>query len=168
MKIIEVLKKIKHLDRKTEKNQERISEWCSYSTTETNPETPNYNAEELRAMIQQIGDWQTEKARLRHILHKTNIETNVEFDGKFYNIDQLLLIQSIILPSQLKVLKSLSRQRKDSDMYGYNSHIKEEKKKIIMQYEPRERDISIDKVENIMTKLNDLLDQLSITIDVKE
>lgn len=169
MKIIEALKKIKHLDRKTEKNQERISTWCAYTTSETNPETPLYNAEEIRAMMQQISDWQIEKARIRHLLHKTNMEATIEFEGKPYNIDQLLLMQAIILPSQLKVMKSLSRQRnKNSLLYGSLRGSKEEKEKIITQYDPKERDKTIDKIEDTMTRLNDLLDKMSLTVDVKE
>ena len=37
MKIIEALKKIKHLDRKIEKTSDRISKWCSYIDDKEEP-----------------------------------------------------------------------------------------------------------------------------------
>jgi hypothetical protein len=165
MKIIEALKAIKHLDRKIEKALERISTWCSYELDETNPEPPLYNADDISKMRQQVIDWTLEKARLRHLLHKTNIKTSVEFDGKTYNIDQLLLLKTVVIPARIDMLKRLTRRNP-----SHRSFIKDSDKKvkIVMQYDPKEREKEVDSLDNISMKISALLDNLTLTTEVVE
>ena len=162
MKIIEALKKIKHLDRKIEKAGERITIWSSYVETinegDLVAEEPLYNAKDIMIMVQQTNDWQQEKARLRHLLHRTNILTSAKFDNKVYNIDELLLLQNIVLPEKLNTQKRLSRQR----------ILNPAKQRVIMQYDPKEREKEIDSIEDTATRLNALLDQLSLSVEVLE
>jgi len=165
MRIIEGLKAIKHLDRKIEKNLKRISEWCSYEVDESNPESPLYNAEDIVRMKQQIMDWSIEKAKLRHLLHKTNIKTIVEFDGKSYNIDQLLLLSTMVIPTRLNMLKQLTR-RSISRKSIYTGDDK--KIKVIMQYDPKEREKDIDALDNLSVKVSALLDSLTLNTEMVE
>jgi len=166
MKIIEALKAIKHLDRKIEKNLERIAAWCSYELDESNPEPPLYNAEDIAKMRQQITDWLYEKAKLRHLLHKTNIKTIVEFDGKTFNIDQLLIIKTMVLPSRLDMLKRLTRRNASSRRGVFTDT--EKKVKIVMQYDPKEREKEIDSIDNMSVKISALLDTLTLNTELVE
>jgi len=167
MKIIEALKAIKHLDRKIEKNLERIAAWCSYELDESNPEPPLYNTEDITKMRQQVSDWLIEKAKLRHLLHKTNIKTIVEFDGKTFNIDQLLIIKTMVLPSRLDMLKRLTR-RNASSRRGSFALTEDKKVKIIMQYDPKEREKEIDSIDNMSVKISALLDTLTLNTELVE
>jgi hypothetical protein len=164
MKIIEALKKIKHLDRKVEKAQGRVKQWCTYTVRTDKPQEgqePLYNAEDVRRMIQAITDWKVEKARLRHQLHITNLQTEVEFRGKVWNVDQLLLHQALVLPAMLETQKLLSRQNRG---FGYHDKVTE----TVMQYDPKEREKRVDALEYEAEELNALLDQISIGTDVIE
>ena len=161
MKIIEALKQIKHLDRKTEKAEDRVAEWCSYISDDANPEKPLYDAEEVRKMIQQITDWQKEKAKIRHLLHKTNLSVSAKFDGKERNIDELLLLQAIVIPKQIEVLKSMNRK-------NISNYDKREKAKVVLHYDPKAKEKEIDNLENMAIDLNNLLDNLSLSIEVVE
>lgn len=166
MKIIEALKAIKHLDRKIEKALERISMWCSYELDETNPEPPLYNADDISKMRQQVIDWTLEKARLRHLLHKTNINTNVEFDGKTYNIDQLLLLNTVVIPARKDMLKQLTRR--SISRRSFISDTTNSKVKIVMQYDPKEREKEMDSLDNTSMKISALLDNLTLNTEIVE
>lgn len=162
MKILEALKRIKHLDRKVEKNIQRIKEWCSFIQDKDSTEPPLYSGEDIRRMMQQNHDWKLEVARLRHLLHKTNLLIKVDFLGRTYNIDELLLLQNVVFPAdkfQLECLKRASKSRFGRD---------EKDVIVITQYDPREKDVALDGLEHQLMELNDLLDQLSITTDLVE
>lgn len=160
MKIIEALKKIKHLDRKIAKTIERIGKWCAYIEDKRNTEPPLYNKEDIGKMQQQIADWTSEKLRLRARLHETNVVRTAEFRGKNYSIDHLLLIQAVALPTEKKVLERMTRQ------HLHLSPAEREHCHIVMQYDPKGRDKDIDSVENEMEELNTLLDKLTMEIDL--
>lgn len=169
MKIIEALKKIKNLDRKIEKNKERISKWCSFIDIDLvekggTPE-PTYGPEDIRRMMQQNYDWFWEKARIRHRLHKTNLVTKAFFDGAEYNIDQLLCLQNIVLPQEIAQWKSLRRKEKSG---GYGRRDELTAGRVVLQYNPRERDMHIEKVEDTAARLDELLDKLNLETDLVE
>lgn len=163
MKIIEGLKKIKQLDRKIEKNNERIKKWCSF-LQHPGDAPATYDADDIRKMMQQSADWAAEKARIRHALHRTNIETSVEFDGKIYSIDEMLCLQNITLPQKLNQLKLLRREEK-----GGSWRAKDDKDaKVIMQYDPKERDQAIADIEDALVRLDETLDSVNMNTDLVE
>jgi len=123
---------------------------------------PVYNTEDLKKMHQQVRDWAAEKVRIRHALHVTNIETKIEYNGKDRSIDELLLIQNVLLPAELSGLKSLRREEKG----GYGRSTASKDSWVILQYDPKERDIAIEALEHQMEKLDELLDNLNIETDV--
>ncbi len=156
MKIIEALKKIKHLDRKIEKTQSRIDKWCSYIEEEIGEE-PVYNSEDIRKMQQQISDWLKEKAYLRHRLHITNLQTTEKYDHKNYTIDELLGMKEIIIPMEIHSLR-LMRRKEKRGLYGDN--------RVINQFDSKERDKEIDRLENKMNEIDIILDRLTLETDV--
>ena len=162
MKIIEALKKIKHLDRKVEKNLQRIKKWAAYVEDTRNPEPPLYNKEELVRMVQQIADWTTEKMNIRHLLHKTNLTVAADWNGKSYTIDELLLLQALGFPVAMNVQSCMSRRDANAEI-GYGG---KEFRRVVMQYDPKERDKTTDKLDDNAMKLNDLLDKLSLETEV--
>lgn len=163
MKIIEALKKIKHLDRKIEKTSERISTWCSYINDKENPEHPVYNEEDIRRMLQQIDDWVNEKAILRHRLHRTNVETTVKFWNKTYTVDELLGLKEIVIPQQINARKLLRRKEKGRFFGGEHKN-----GVVVNQFDPKQRDQALDSLEHQREELDAFVDQLSIEIDVVE
>lgn len=152
MKVIEALKKIKHIDRKIEKANQRIQRWCSYieGPGEDNS-VPTYSREDLRKEVQRIGDLVTQKANIRSALHRTNIETTLEFNGKLCTIDELLVIQNIVIPETLRTLKLFRRKEK-------NHYNKATDGRVVLQYDPKERDKEIEECEKNKEELDELLD----------
>jgi hypothetical protein len=161
MKILAALKKIKHLDRKIEKTLKRIERWCSIIVDNEKDPAPVYNTEDVRKMHQQVTDWAIEKIRIRAALHLTNVRIVVDFRGKEHSIDELLLEQNIIIPTQLKALTSMRRKEKG----GYRSSDSKDSW-VIMQFDPKERDVEIEKLEHLKEQLDELLDNLNIETDV--
>ena len=150
--IIQALKQIKQLGRKIDRNNERIQKWCSY----TSDVEPLYGQEEVRAMIQSTGDMNAEIAKLRHALHLVNATLVVKFEEKETTIDELLLEATVVIPARLATLKLLRRQEK--------SHYQKEEVKCIMQFDPKERDVTIDNLLDRQGRINDFLDTLNITV----
>jgi len=161
MKILAALKKIKHLDRKIEKKLKLIAKYCSV-IMEPNDEDPIYNEDDVQGMIQAIGDMSTEKAAIRSALHRTNVRTKVLFQKKECSIDELLLFQNVVLPAKMSTLTVLRRKEKGRG-FG-NSDSKDAY--VLNQYDPRKRDRDIEKLEDLMHELDELLDGLNIETDV--
>lgn len=162
MKILAALKRIKHLDRKIERTNKRINKWCSVIVDNEQDPAPVYNTADLKKMQQQVGDWSSEKIRIRHALHLTNIRTKVTFAGKERSIDELLLIQNVLIPDELKSLKLLHRREKG----GYGHHSESKDSWVVLQYDPRGRDKQVEAIEYQLEQLDELLDNTNIETDV--
>jgi len=154
MTILEALKKIKHLDRKIVKTSERISKWCSYIDTDG----ALYNAEDVRKMIQSVNDLIAERNFIRSRIHTTNILTPVTFRDRTMTIDELIILATLTIPASIDVQKLLRRKEK---LY---QHPKEAK--VILQYDPTERDKEIDQLEDMLDEANALLDKINITTNL--
>ena len=161
MKILAALKRIKHLDRKIEKTMKRIEKYCSYIVENEQDPKPPYDGADIKKMQQQITDWSVEKARIRAAMHKTNIETKVLWDKRVYTIDELLLLQKVLLPAQIAMYKLLRRKEKG----GWRDDNKKDSY-VVLQYDPKERDAEIEKIEYQMEQLDELLDNTNIETDV--
>lgn len=149
--IFQNLKKIKHLDRKITKNSERLHKWCShFDNEETQYEVPK--------LIQSINDMIVEKAKLQHELHKTNVMVAVSFRGQEVSIDELIALVSLIFPAQIKTLQLMRRRER-----GYNT---DEKLKVVMNYDPVERDNRIDVLENMLEEAEEILDNINIITEI--
>jgi len=165
MKILAALKKIKHIDRKIEKNMNRIGKWCSYIVENKDDLAPTYNTDDISRMHQQISDWSAQKAAIRHAIHVTNIRTVCDWNGhKGVSIDELLLIQNVILPQKLSAQKAMRRVEKGG---GYMSrHDTNKDSYVVLQYDPKKRDMVIESIENEKDSLDEKLDNLNIETDV--
>ena len=162
MKILAALKHIKHLDRKIEKTLKRINTWCSVIIDNEKDPDPVYDKADLQKMQQKVRDWSSEKVRIRHALHLTNIRTKVTYNGKERSIDELLLIQNVLFPAELKGLKALHRREKG----GYRSSSDSKDSWVLLQYDPKERDKAVEEIEYQLEKLDEILDTLNIETDV--
>jgi len=151
MTILQVLKKIKNLDRKIAKTSIRIQKWCSHFDNE---ET-QYDVSKL---IQSVNDMIEEKSKLRHSLHVTNVRTVTEFCGKNISIDELIILLTLTLPNKIRILKMLKRYEKCYD--------DDKSLKVVMNYNPQERDKKIDALENLIDEAEEVLDNINITVKV--
>ena len=161
MKILAALKKIKHLDRKSTKILKRIDKYCSVIVDNENDEDPVYDEDDIKKMQQQVVDWAMEKVRIRTALHLTNVRTKVLWKDADHSIDNLLMIQNVLLPAKLSTLTALRRKEKG----GYSMSPSKDSW-VVMQYDPKKRDMDIERVENDKEQLDELLDNLNIETDV--
>jgi len=158
MKILAALKKIKHLDRKIEKTLLRIDRWSSYIVDNEEDPGPVYDIEDIAVMQQKIADWAAQKVRIRVALHLTNVRVKVVWEKKEYSIDELLLVQNVFMPAKMRGLKTLNRKEK-----GYNAP---KESRVVLQYDPKQRDLDIERIEYQKESLDELLDNLNIETDV--
>lgn len=154
MTILQGLKKIKHLDRKVKRNQDRIARWCSYLSDED----PMYDANGIQKLIQATYDLITERNNIRHALHRTNILVKPEFQWKEMSLDELIILRTLTLPSKIATMKLLRRQEKN---YLHDKGVK-----VVIQYDPGRRDKEIDSMENLMDELDSLLDEMNIKTEL--
>lgn len=153
MTIIQALKKIKQLTRKIQRTNERIDRWGSYF----NDEDPLYT--DINKMIQSVSDMNREIGRIRHAMHKLNATHKVSFAGKEVTIDELLIEANVVIPAQIKSLRLLRRREKG---YGHDN----KDVKVVLQYNPKERDIGLDALEDRQASINDLIDELNIELQL--
>jgi len=99
-----------------------------------------------------------EKSKLRHSLHVTNVRATTEFYGRNISIDELIILLTVTLPDKVKMLKMLKRREK-----GYND---DKSLKVVMNYNPQERDKKIDALENLIDEAEEVLDNINITVKV--
>ena len=169
MTILEVLKKIKHVDRKIEKLKLRLEEWCSYYDIKLDPgQQPLYDAKKL---LQALNDLITLKSVYRHALHKANIEHKVEYKGKKLTIDELIMMRTVTLPAKKQCLELLRRKEKG---YVDLRHLSEEERKEVKVithpfkaaslFDSIRRDRSIDEIDDEMANLDLLLDDTNIVL----
>jgi hypothetical protein len=158
MKILAALKKIKHLDRKITKTMERIVKWSSYIVDNDEDPGPVYDEGDILTMQQRTADWAAEKVRIRLALHLTNVRTKTTWEKREYSIDELHLIQNVFLPAKMRGLKALNRKEK-----GYSAP---KESRVVLQYDPKQRDLEIEKIEYQKESLDELLDNLNIETEV--
>ncbi len=160
--ILQTLKKIKHLDRKIEKADARLARWCSYLNIDVEEgSTPPY---EHSTLLQQLSDWRDLRATLIHSLHKANLENTVEYKDKETTIDELLILRTKTLPDTKKTLELMRRKEKN---YNNLRHLGEDERKevkVITQFSPAERDKAIDRIEDDMAFIDQILDELNISV----
>lgn len=159
MKIIESLRRIKHLTRKIAKNTKRIMDNCSFVDHEGDPR-PVYNEDDIRKFHQQIDAWSSEIASLRHRLHKTNVSTSCDFPVLgLSNIDYALCYMNEVIPRKIEALKSMRRKEKPySDKDG----------RVVNQFDHTARDKAIDSLDELKQSLADRIDALNISVDILE
>jgi hypothetical protein len=151
MNILQALKRIKHVDRKIKKMQDRISRWCSHESTEESP----YDMEKL---LQSITDLIILKAKIRAAIHATNIATKVVGKSGEYTLDGLLAYRTIVLPAKIASLKLMRRKER-----GFHA---DKDTKYVLNYDPKWSDDNIDKIENEMAEIDDLLDTTNISTEL--
>ena len=149
MTILEVLKKIKHVDRKIEKLKLRLEEWCSYYDIKLDPgQQPLYDAKKL---LQALNDLITLKK------------------GKKLTIDELIMMRTVTLPAKKQCLELLRRKEKG---YVDLRHLSEEERKEVKVithpfkaaslFDSIRRDRSIDEIDDEMADLDRILDEINI------
>ena len=164
LSILQTLKKIKHLDRKIEKAGARLARWCSYFNVDVEEgESPPYKRETL---LQQLSDWRDLRAALIHGLHKANLLNTVKYKGKELTIDELLILRTKTLPDTKKTLGSMRRKEKNYNNLRYLGEEERKEVKVITQFNPAERDKAIDQIEDDMAFIDQILDELNISVQV--
>ena len=152
MNILQALKKIKHVDRKIKKSQDRISRWCSHNAEEESPY-------DMVKLMQSVTDLIIQKAKIRASMHATNIATTVEFKSTGWTLDGLLAYRTLVLPARVASLKLMRRKKK-----GYQD---DKDTKYVLNYDPKWRDKNIDDLEDEMAEIDDLLDITNISTELK-
>ena len=109
MKIIEVMKDLKLIEKKMQANREKISKYSAIVSTErpTFP-TENDQRKEVTSLIQANIDLTTEYIRKKCLINKTNDLVNVEIEGKNYTISELLLLKRKLANEMIQTYNSLS------------------------------------------------------------
>jgi len=160
--ILQVLKKIKHLDRKIEKADARLAKWCSYFNIDIEEgQSAPYKHDTL---LQQISDWRDLRAKLVHALHKANLNNTAEYKDKQWTIDELLILRTKTLPDTKKTLELMRRKEKN---YNNLRHLSEEERKevkVVTQFNPAKRDKAVDQIEDDMAFIDQILDELNISV----
>lgn len=155
MKILDGLKKIKLLQKKVDKNVQRIADnCCSFEG-----EDPVHD---IRVMIQSHSDLVLEINDIRAKIQRTNSSTKIDEDKyKNHTIASLITYRQVVLPQKIEILKSLSKARKENE-----GRYDQQKRKVVLHYNPKNRDLSIDEYEDDLTEIDSILDKYNMATDL--
>ena len=150
--ILDGLKKIKVLKKKIDKKASRVVEnCCSFEGEE-----PLHNVREL---MQSHNDLLLEVNDIRAKIQRTNAATKVS--GTKYaalTISELISYRQSVLPQRIVVLKSLTKAHKENE-----GRFETPKRKVVMHYDPKEREDTIDKYEDEILEIDAILDKCNMT-----
>ena len=157
MSILEILKRIKHIDRKLEKIKTRVAKWSSYSSMDLDSEekTPPYD---VNVLVQQAQDLRAFRGRLRHAMHKANLSNKAEYRGKMITLDELLILRTVTLPQHKELLQTMRRKEKNYAEFRYLTEEERKEIKIIVKFDPTERDKAVDAIDDDIANIDSLLD----------
>lgn len=94
MKLIEALKNLTTIQKRMAKNNEDLTKYCSYVSTEVLPyETEEKQRGEVARLLQANHDLQAEYIRLKIAIEHTNLGTRVKFTSGEYSIAELITIR---------------------------------------------------------------------------
>lgn len=97
MKLIEALKNLKTIEKRIDKNCEKIREYCAYVSVETPTfETEERQRQEVASLVQANLDLEKEYIRLKRSIEQTNLATKVSINGKEYTISELITIKGAV------------------------------------------------------------------------
>ena len=152
MTILDGLKKVKLLKKKADKKASRVAEnCCSFEGEE-----PLHSVREL---MQSHSDLLLEINDIKAKIQCTNAATKVA--GTKYaplTISELISYRQSVLPQRIAVLKTLSKTYKENEG-GYGVP----KRKVVMHYDPKERETTIDKYEDEILEIDAILDKCNMT-----
>lgn len=152
MTILDGLKKIKLLKAKAAKTQQRIIDnCCSFEGEE-----PIHNVREL---IQSHTDLITRIHNIKAGIQCTNATTDItETKYNTHTIASLIAYRQSVLPQKITIFKSLSKATKENEGRYDNP-----KRKIVLHYNPKDRDLQIDKYEEEIIEIDAILDKYNVT-----
>ena len=169
MKIIEAMKKIKHLEEKTGDLSEKIKMHCADMDFE-NPVYSNQK-EIVSGWIQSHNDVVKEISRLKYCLHKTNVmvEIPIIINGKSItkSIDEWIHRRHIGINLEKRAWQSLTdKNLKDQQILQSSGDIK--LIKIRRYYDPKERDEYLSLLNEEPSIIDGTLEIANATIDLME
>ena len=150
--ILDGLKKIKVLKKKADKKAAKVAESCC--TFEG--EEPLHN---VRVLMQSHNDLLLEISKIKSSIQHTNVVTMVG-GSKYtaFSIAALISYRQSVLPQRIAVLKTLSKAHKENE-----GRYETPRRKVVMHYDPKEREDTIDKYEDEILEIDAILDKCNMT-----
>jgi Na+/phosphate symporter len=109
MTLIEAMKELGHIEKRIEKTQKRINEYCATLQIERFQfDTEEKQTKEVASLIQSCLDLEANSRLLKMRIEYTNLKTKVEIKGKMYTISELLFMTRKTIPMMLGVFSSLN------------------------------------------------------------
>lgn len=164
MTILQILKKIKHLDRKVEKDEKRLAKWCSHFDCDlAEGEKPPYDTDVL---LKAIEDRRYHRGILVHALHRANLNNTTNYKGKALTLDQLLILRTVTLPAQKATMQLMRRKEKNYNNLRHMSEEERKEVKVVVNFDPVARDKVIDVIDDDLAHIDQILDEINITVKV--
>ena len=108
MKIVEALKNLKTIEKRVEKNCQRINQYAAWVSVETPAfETEERQKQEVQSLVQANLDLETEYLRLKTAIESTNLAVSVTINGKTYSISNLVTIKRKVKEFRTRTYQAL-------------------------------------------------------------
>lgn len=164
MKIVEAMKELKLIEKKMEKNADSIQKYSSQPSNERPYfSTEDAQRKEIKSLIQSNIDLLNNYLGLKKSIEKTNLETQVEFDGKKYTISELLVLKRRLAKMMIVSFDSMNDSNARQNMIrgtGDNTI------KIERFYDEREKNEGLRKWQDFYDNIDSRLEVVNATTDL--
>jgi hypothetical protein len=169
MKIVEGMKKLKLIEKKIDDNVRKIEQYASLVSTErTFFENEKEQKKEVESLLQSNEDLVTEYLRIKRQIEATNLAITAEFDGKFYTLSDLLVIQRRLGDKLVETQQALNSKYADQRIRQAPSEIDGKKAQVVRLYDENKKNEKLQNLMEFTSNISARLEVINATTDLVE
>lgn len=163
MKIVEAMKELKLIEKKMNKNNNSIQKYSSQPSNERPYfQDENSQRKEIKNLVQSNIDLLNNYLELKKSIENTNLQTEVEFDGRKYTISELLVLKRKLSKTMVETFESMNDQNARHNMM----RVTDNTIKIERFYDERERNEGLRKWQDFYDNIDSRLEVVNATTDI--
>lgn len=163
MKIVEAMKELKLIEKKMDKNNNSIQKYSSQPSNERPYfQDENSQRKEIKNLVQSNIDLLNNYLELKKRIEKTNLETEVEFDGRKYTVSELLVLKRRLSKIMIDTFDSMN----DTNARQNMMRVTDNTIKIERFYDEREKNEGLRKWQDFYDNIDSRLEVVNATTDI--
>lgn len=168
MKIIEALKKLRVIEKRIQSTTEEVNQYASALTTERLPYgTEEDQKREVKSRLQSTKDLFQEYLELKSRIEKTNLEVQVEVDGRTYSLSQLLVIKRKMAKQMMGVYSALNTDQADRRL-RHAAALAGQSPQVVRLFDESEKNDNLRKWMELYDNIDSRLEVINATTDLIE
>jgi len=156
MTVAQGMKEMKLIDQKAEKRIQYVRALCARPSDQK----PIFEkqTEKVASLRQSVQDLVARKCRIRAAIQKSNLETNVEWKGKTYSLQEILFLKQEGAGTLRKLLLSLDSTQAERMVEAKKGRDQNSSVELVLHFDPADRERALEVHMDLMGNLDVLID----------